>query len=485
LPNLVRLKKLSVEESKDNRTTRLLILKEIRKSLQYYDHQSDTKLDRNLLDELMATLTQLNQTAQDSGKKIYKQKVEVAVTKILSIILNRFPISTFDHNGQNFLELPILANLSTHPNMFPVYKEYIYALKEAGEQGKISNEILPQIVPKLLLRINKLREKSQIETNKKEPLTSKSELILTLSALSSIMSTCGDLFKPFIASTLEQVEFLLYNCLISIGVQTISVLTQIFKIEFQPKKFTPICNKFIDILNHRYEQDKVLIRSDQKDEEVDVESDLNFAVLEFFSNLLEAGLLKIMIENASNHMITLYHLITNSLAKELTYETDFAERIEQSKIALQFLQESSKLELLQPTHTKEFFIHHLDAIKFALKDQDTLLAIEFLKSINKLLTFNHNDQNPIITNLLQHLNETPKKKNKKKDNSTNLQIFVRHLKELSNMINKYEILDQSDDEEDDEFSREMQIKNSEEIKHNFNKESQDLFENLKRYGFNI
>ncbi len=133
--------KTITEESKDNRTSRLVLLKAIRKTLQYYD-PSETKLEQSQLDELLQTLTYLYQTAQDSGKKIYKQKVEVSVTKIICILLNRFAVSELERNGQTFLQLPILANLPTHPNMYPIYSEYVYAVRD---QEAVVNELLGQV----------------------------------------------------------------------------------------------------------------------------------------------------------------------------------------------------------------------------------------------------------------------------------------------------------------------------------------------------
>jgi hypothetical protein len=319
-------------------------------------------------------------------------------------------------------------------------------------------------------------------------LTSKTELILTLNAITSIAETSRDLFKPFLTSTLDQVEFLLFNCLVSVGVDSILTITKLFTCEFQPKKFIPICNKFLDILKHQYEQDKIMIRSDKNDEGVDVESDLNLAVLDFFTQLLLNGSLKVMLENASNHIMTLYHFLNTSIAKELMYETDYAERIEQSKLALLFLQESAKLGVLQAVQIKEFFIHHMEALKFSLQEQDSVLAIEFLNSVNELLKFEHNGENLIMTTLLAHLNENsgkPVKKKKQKENSV-LQVFNRHLKECAGLIRKYEFPEQGDfeeDDEEDEFSRQMETTSSEELKVRYKQLSEELFENLKRFGF--
>jgi hypothetical protein len=244
----------------------------------------------------------------------------------------------------------------------------------------------------------------------------------------------------------------------------------------------------LDILKHQYEQDKIMIRSDKNDEGVDVESDLNLAVLDFFTQLLLNGSLKVMLENASNHIMTLYHFLNTSIAKELMYETDYAERIEQSKLALLFLQESAKLGVLQAVQIKEFFIHHMEALKFSLQEQDSVLAIEFLNSVNELLKFEHNGENLIMTTLLAHLNENsgkPVKKKKQKENSV-LQVFNRHLKGCAGLIRKYEFPEQGDfeeDEEEDEFSRQMETTSSEELKKRYKQLSEELFENLKRFGF--
>ncbi|KAL0489260.1 hypothetical protein AKO1_013787 [Acrasis kona] len=443
--------KKSTDETKEGRTSQIVLLKSLRKAYQYYDHEMGQSISQDVVNQSIQAITKCYNTSQDSGKRVFKQKVECAVTKIICIMLNRLPIASI-HPDANFLELNLLKNSFTHSNMYPIFGEYFYVLQKMDDPS-ITSDALQKIVPKLLQKIQKVKDSNE--------MCSKSDVIRTLNALVEICQTTGALYKPYHANTLESAEFLLHSCLVAVGVDAIRLISKLFCIEFQSKKFPHILNKMMDILNHRYESDKVRLKSDSKEEVIDIESDLILSVLSLFQDLLNANMAKDMLDSAGQVVMNMYHLLSNGVRRQVQFETDFAEISEMSNLGRKLLLECGKLDddMLQGSWIKEWMVNHFEALKSSLKDGDTQLAITLLKSINHM----HDDENQILMRkLIKYLNEplqgANQKKNKKNSNQIMMNVFTRHLKECVDALNKYKVPEgqgDSDDEEDDEFAKEM------------------------------
>eukprot|EP01080_Neovahlkampfia_damariscottae_P001865 gene1865-1006_t len=310
--------------------------------------------------------------------------------------------------------------------MYKLYSEYIHSIK--SNKSKLKPVL--KIVPFLLNRLPHEVHRKDIEDS--------------LKCIESIASYIKEEeFNEFYEKTLNVYSSLLKNSLISIGVFVLNSLQKILLLKIQIKKFSIIEDLLFNILKQNYKEDKKPIQIEEEDD-VDVESEFSLSILNIFNEFLND---KDLIEVVSIDKLLKYCF--NELSKEVLYETDEIERIEQSSLILKILKSKKSIKGIEYYSTLESYTRAIEN----LNDLGSQLIL--IKNMNEM--FNGMD----LTTLINFI----------KSSSKNQLVYFQELNDVLNHSIE-DILNSEMDEEDFEFEEYEEEEEEEEEK--------EIYDELKK-----
>ncbi|KAL9651310.1 hypothetical protein ABK040_001262 [Willaertia magna] len=467
----LKIKELIFEEkNRSGRTLVLYYLKGIRKLLQYSnidimtdDNNKINEKKKEIFIELLTLIEKGLEVSHQSGKKVFRKKVQRSVGKLLRAFIlfcGKEYINEF--NSPCFLlNLPIMSLITEKSVWFEVHSEYIYLMKE-----NINNDLLQIIITfniDFLQRIkentksvlkgltisknrNNYQEDSDNEDNIPKINFIKRDVIKCLECLQiNLPFLTNDLFNQFNSEIYLSCTFLLEKCLLSIGSEIIRVLFYWLKRNLNSTTSeindeNNLLKEIFSLMKGEFEEDEVKMIESRKEneEDKDVEIDIVLSSINFFNLLFnDLEVRDFILKKCPNFIHSLLINLCNYVAKDCEYELQSLERCEQSKLSLIVLKSSiyssvqDTAKLITGSDIKKFINSHLDAINKATKDSDEVRVLKLLNTLVQFFAKEESNDNRLVTLLCNQFDSKiiSKKKKSPQQLKEQLQLLMRRFRE--------------------------------------------------------
>ncbi|KAG2381991.1 hypothetical protein C9374_005783 [Naegleria lovaniensis] len=453
---------VSSEKTKTGRTLVLHLLKSCRKLLQNNNFDIflvDDKLHEErkpVLSEFLELIQNGLIIANNSGKKVFRKKVQLYASKLIRCFMtfcsakyiDQFAPKNVESHQCFIINNPLIEAITERALWFEVHAEYIHLLSE--HYGESSDEKLKDVMECVVTVctqfISKVKDNAknvlqghslgggrnrrskrdyddddEEEEDYRQIKFTKKEVSRAFNALTISLPNIGkELFTTHYQDICQTAFFFMEKSLLTVGVDSICLLSGLIKAmkrydrELLKKEIHTFVTKVFPLIKGNYKEDEITMMENKEEEDGDFETEIALTSIDFYHTIfVDSEIREILLAKSPNFVHSLYTNLCNFVNKECSYELESLERVEQSKLSLRVLEAmvySSNPEvtkLVKASDIKGFVISHLDGIIRSFKtDKDYHKIAKYLRALNLFFRIPEIEQqmNKCATLLIEHLN---------------------------------------------------------------------------------
>lgn len=145
-------------------------------------------------------------------------------------------------------------------------------------------------------------------------------------------------------------------------------------------------------------------------------------------------------QHAPSALKSLFKYLCKTVPKSTFHDSDELERIVQSKLVLKLLKRdiAGGHALFKGSDIRQFISCHVEAVRTAIDEEDLDREVEFMKSLNALVTTDAEQQQEagVVSLLMRHLEKSDEAGNKKHTLSGQHKQLIRQFKDLTNLVQR-------------------------------------------------
>lgn len=454
---------VNAEKTKTGRTLVLHLLKSCRKLLQNNNFDiflGDDKLHEErkpVLSEFLELIQNGLIIANNSGKKVFRKKVQLYASKLIRCFMtfcsakyiDEFAPKKIEQHPCFIINNPLIEAITERALWFEVHAEYIHLMSEhyGDSTDEKLKDVMECVVTVCTQFISKVKDNAknvlkghslgggrnrrpkrdyddyddEEEEDYRQIKFTKKEVSRAFNALTISLPNVGkDLFTTHYQDICQTAFFFMEKSLLTVGVDSICLLSGLIKAmkrydrELLKKEIHTFVTKVFPLIKGNYKEDEITMMENKEEEDGDFETEIALTSIDFYHTIfVDSEIREILLAKSPNFVHSLYTNLCNFVNKECSYELESLERVEQSKLSLRVLEamvystNPEVTKLVKPSDIKGFVITHLDGIIRSFKtDKDYHKIAKYLRALNLFFRVPENEKqvNKCATLLIEYFN---------------------------------------------------------------------------------